>query len=84
LRRCGWHQRIAATLFCQGVPAGLSMCTAQGRAAVAGMDLSPAGRQAAGTGLRQIGRLSSELDPLRRQLDMISRRQPGCRALRAT
>lgn len=82
--RGGWHQRIAATLFHQGVPAGPSMCTAQGRAAVAGMDLSPAGRQAAETGLRQIGRLTSELDPLRRQLDMISRRQPGCRALRAT
>jgi transposase len=82
--RGGWHQRIAATLFCQGVPAGPGMCTAQGRAAVAGMDLSPAGRQAAGTGLRQTGRLTSELDPLRRQLDMISRRQPGCRALRAT
>jgi transposase len=82
--RGGWHQRIAATLFHQGVPAGPSMCTAQGRAAVAGMDLSPAGRQAVETGLRQIDRLTSELDPLRRQLDMISRRQPGCRALRAT
>jgi len=82
--RDGWHQRIAATLFHQGVPAGPSMCTAQGRAAVAGMDLSPAGRQAVETGLRQIDRLTSELDPLRRQLDMISRRQPGCRTLRAT
>jgi transposase len=81
--RGGWHQRIAATLFHQGVPAA-SMATAQGRAAVAGMDLSPAGRQAVETGLRQIDRLTSELDPLRRQLDMISRRQPGCRALRAT
>jgi transposase len=61
-----------------------SMCTAQGRAAVAGMELSPAGRQAVQTGLRQIGRLTGELEPLRRQLDMISRRQPGCRALRTT
>ncbi len=82
--RGGWHQRIAATLFHQGVPAGPSMCTAQGRAAVAGMDLSPAGRHAVETGLRQINRLTSELDPLRRQLDMMSRRQPGCRALRVT
>jgi transposase len=82
--RGGWHQRIAATLFHQGVPAGPSMSTAQGRAAVAGMDLSPAGRQAAETALRQIDRLTGELDPLRRQLDMISRRQPACRALRAT
>lgn len=82
--RGGWHQRIAATLFHQGVPVTASMSTAQGRAAVAGMDLSPAGRQAVGTGLRQVDRLTGELDPLRRQLDMISRRQSGCRALRTT
>jgi transposase len=48
------------------------------------MQLSPAGRQAAETALRQIDRLTAELDPLRRQLDMLSRRQPGCRALRGT
>jgi transposase len=35
------------------------------------------------TGLRQIGRLTAGLDPLRRQLGMLSRRQPGCAALRA-
>lgn len=81
--RGAWHQRIAATLFHQGVPAA-SMATAPGRAAVAGMELSAAGRQAVETGLRQVDRLTGELDPLRRQLDMISRRQPGCRALRAT
>jgi transposase len=82
--RGAWHQRIAATLFHQGVPVTASMSTAQGRAAVAEMELSAAGRQAVGTALRQIGRLTGELDPLRRQLDMISSRQPGCRALRAT
>ena len=32
--------------------------------------------------LRQVDRLTAELDPLRRQLDMYSRRQPGCAALR--
>jgi transposase len=82
--RGAWHQRIAATLFHQGVPAGIgSMCTAEGRAAVTGMDLSPAGWQAVQTGLRQIDRLTAELDPLRRQRGMLSRRQPGCAALRA-
>jgi hypothetical protein len=81
--RGAWHQRIAATLFHQGVPAA-SMSTAPGRASVAGPELSPAGRQAVETGLRQVDRLTGELEPLRRQLDMISRRQPGCRALRAT
>jgi transposase len=82
--RGGWHQRVAATLFHQGVPAGASMATARGRAAVAGMDLSPAGRLAVGTGLRQIDRLTGELDALRRQLNTLSLCQPGCRALRAT
>jgi transposase len=82
--RGGWHQRIAAALFHQGVPVTASMATASGRAAVGEMQLSPAGRQAVETGLRQIDRLTGELEPLRRQLDMISRRQPGCRALRAT
>jgi len=82
--RGAWHQRIAATVFHQGAPVTASMATAAGRAAVTEMDLSPAGRQAVDTGLRQIDRLTGELEPLRRQLDMISRRQPGCRALRAT
>jgi transposase len=82
--RGAWHQRIAATMFHQGVSAGTgSMCTAEGRAAVAGMDLPAAGRQAVQTGLRQIDRLTDELDPLRRQLAMLSRRQPGCAALAA-
>jgi len=82
--RGAWHQRIAATLFHQGVPVSASMATPAGRAAVAQMDLSAAGWQAVETGLRQVDRLTGELEPLRRQLQMISRRQPGCRALRAT
>src|SRR6266702_3448103 len=76
--RGAWHQRIAATLFHQGVPVTASMSTVEGRSAVSGMALSPAGRQAVETGLRQVDRLTGELEPLRRQLDMISRRQPGC------
>jgi transposase len=82
--RGAWHQRIAATLFHQGMPLMASMDTAEGRSAVAEIELSPAGRQAVDAALRQIDRLTGELDPLRRQLDMLSRRQPGCRALRAT
>ena len=81
--RGGWHQRVAATLFHQGTPAIGSMSTAAGRDAVARAELSAAGRQAVETALRQIDRLTGELDPLRRQLGMLSRRQPGCRALRA-
>ncbi len=48
------------------------------------MSCPPAGRQAVRAGLRQTGRLTGELDPLRRQLGMLSRRQPGCAALLAT
>ena len=81
--RGAWHQRIAATLFHQGVPVTGSMATPEGRAAVEQVDLSPAGQQAVQAGLRQIDRLTAELDVLRRQLGMLSRRQPGCRALRA-
>ena len=77
-----WHQRIAATLFHQGVPVTGSMATPEGRAAAEHMNLSPAGQQAVQAGLRQIDRLTAELDVLRRQLGMLSRRQPGCRALR--
>jgi transposase len=35
-------------------------------------------------GLRQLDRLTGELDPLRAELARFSRRQPGCRALRTT
>jgi transposase len=80
--RGAWHQRIAATLFHQGVPVIASMATAEGRAAIGQVELSPAGRQAVEVGLRQIDRLTLELDELRRQLDWLSRHQSGCRALR--
>ena len=82
--RGAWHQRIAATLFHQGVPVMASLSTAAGRAAIAEVELSPAGRQAVQVGLRQIDRLTGELDELRRQLERFSRHQSGCRALRTT
>ena len=82
--RGGWQQRIAATLFHQGAPLSASAAVAEGRAPAEQAGLSAAGRQAVQTGLRQVERLSGELDPLRRQLGIISRRQPGCRALAAT
>ena len=83
--RGAWHQRIAATLFHQGAPMIGSMAKPAGRAALAeaGIELSPAGWQAVQTGLRQVDRLTSELEPVRRQLQMLCRRQAGCRALRA-
>ena len=43
-----------------------SMTTPEGRAAAGQMELSPAGRQAVQAVLRQIDRLTAELDPVRR------------------
>ncbi len=80
--RGAWHQRVAAALFHQGVPAAVSAAKPAGRAAATQAHLSPAGRQTVDTGLRQTGRPTAELDPLRRQLEMYSRRQCGCAALR--
>jgi transposase len=79
--RGAWQQRIAATLFHQGTPP-ISRLNEVDESVVAAMQLSAAGRQAVEVGLRQVNRLTAELDPLRRQLAMVSRRQPGCRALR--
>jgi transposase len=81
--RGAWHQRVAATLFHHGVPMIGSMATPAGRAALADIELSPAGWLAVNTGLRQIDRLTTELEPMRQRLCALSRRQPGCRALRA-
>ena len=81
--RGAWQQRIAATVFHQGAPVTAGLATAEGGGASTGMGLSAAGQQAVDTGLRQIARLDAELDLLRRQLALLSRRQPGCAALRA-
>jgi transposase len=73
----GWRQRLHATLFHQGAPA-TSKLTAQ---LLEHIDLSPAGRDAAITSLRQLDRIDGELDQLRRRLHRFAARQPGCQAL---
>jgi transposase len=78
--RGGWHQRVQATLFHHGVTVG-TVATAEGAERARALPLSPAGRQAIDVGLRQIERLTSELDPLRAELVRFARRQAGCRAL---
>ncbi len=81
--RRAWQQRIQAQLYHQGVPAIGSLFTAEGRRALAGADLSPAGRQMVTTALKSIDSLSEQIDPLRRQLQAIGRHQPGARSLQA-
>jgi transposase len=80
-QRTAWQQRIHAQLFHQGVPAGLRLRTQAGREALAQAELSPAGRQLVGLGLRMLDTFDLELAPLDRQLRAFARRQPGCRAL---
>ena len=79
--RRAWQQRIHAQLFHQGCPPIRALLTRAGREALAGAELSAAGRQYVDTALRRIDELSAEIDPLRTQLISFGRRQPGCRAL---
>ena len=79
--RTDWQQRIQAQLFHQGVPRGIKLRTASGRAALARAGLSPAGREQVELGVRMIDALDRELEPLDRRLREFARRQPGCKAL---
>ena len=79
--RTGWQQRIQAQLFHQGVPRGIKLRTAAGRAALLDARLSPAGQELVSLGLRMIDVLDAELEPLDRRLRDFARRQPGCKAL---
>ena len=64
-----------------GLPTDQGVVDRAGREALAGAELSAAGRQYVDTALRRIDELSAEIDPLRTQLIDFARRQPGCRAL---
>ena len=83
-QRTAWLQRVQAQLFQQGVPAGLRLRSEVGRQALAAAELSPAGRELVGLGLRMIDALDQELVPLTRELGVFARRQAGCRALIAS
>jgi len=81
--RRAWQQRIHAQLFHQGCPPIKALLSQAGREALAGAELSAAGRQYVDTALRRIDELSAEIDPLRTQLVSIARHQRGCQALQA-
>lgn len=76
-----WQQRLQAQLFQQGVRAGIQLTSAAGRAELATLALTPAGRELVEVGLRAIAHLDAELRPLDLELRAFARRQPGCRAL---
>jgi transposase len=81
--RRAWQQRIHAQLFHQGVPPAGSLLTAEGRAALAGAALSPAGRQTVTAAWAAIESLTALVVPLRAQLCALGRSLPGPRALQA-
>jgi transposase len=72
-----------AQLFHQGCPPIRVLLSAAGRDALAGVELSAAGRQYVDTALRRIDELTAEIEPLRAQLVSFARRQRGCQALQA-
>jgi len=76
-----WQQRVQAQLFHQGVPR-IPAITTQGRAQLAAVDLSAAGRQVVTTGLAVIDHLDYQLAPLDTYLVRFAKVQPGCRALK--
>src|SRR5205085_11054822 len=57
--------------------------TAEGRAALAGLELSASAREALDVALAMIDACDVQLGPLDRQLRRYAQRQPGCVALRA-
>jgi len=79
--RRAWQQRIHAQLFHQGGPPIKALLSADGRAALADAELSPAGRQWVQVALRRIDSLTAEIEPIRAKLVGFARRQPGCQAL---
>jgi len=79
--RRAWQQRIHAQLFHQGCPPIKALLTQAGREALAGAELSSAGRRYVNTALGRIDELTTEIEPLRTQLVTFARHQTGCRAL---
>jgi len=79
--RGSWLQRIAATLFHQGVARLDRVLSPTGKALLEDVELSPTGRRAVVVGLRQVERLSEELEVLGKEIRKRSVEQVACRAL---
>jgi len=82
--RSQWLQRVQATLFHHGIPAGAvprRLLTPAGRAALAQLPLPDAARERIRAALALIDAIDAQLAPLERELRALARRQTGCRAL---
>jgi len=83
-QRTQWLQRIRATLFHYGVPAGEvpeRLLGRQGRAFLERLELPRAACERVRVGLAMIDALDTQLAPLERELRRLARRQRGCQAL---
>jgi transposase len=80
--RTGWQQRIHALLFHHGVSRPRALLTREGRALLAGLELSSSARETLKVALAMIDACDAQLAPLDRELHRYAQRQPGCLALR--
>lgn len=81
--RKAWLQRIQAQLYHEGVPSIPALLTGEGRALLAGAELSAAGRQAVEIALAMLESLGQRTEPLKAGLERLGRCLPGPRALDA-
>ena len=82
--RTEWLQRIQATLFHHGVPAGSvprRLLGPEGRAFLARLELPADARERIEIGLALVAAIEAQLTPLERELAALARRQRGCQAL---
>jgi transposase len=81
--RTSWLQRVQATLFHHGV-SGVpdKLLSAQGREFLSRLALPAAARERIEVALAMVEAIDRQLAPIERELRLLARRQPGCRALR--
>jgi transposase len=82
--RTVWLQRIQATLFHHGVPAGAvprALLSSEGRRVLATLELPETAHERIQVALTLIDALDGQLSPLERKLRRLARSQTGCRAL---
>jgi transposase len=82
--RTAWLQRIQATLFHHGIPAGALPAHLHGPAGqrfLASLPLPEAARERIEVALAMIEAVEAQLVPIERRIRLLARRQPGCRAL---
>ncbi len=80
--RTAWHQRLQAKLFHHGLPRLGPLSPDDRREWLERLELPSASRQVVAVALASIDRITEEMAPIDHQLKWITRRQPGCRALK--